>query len=78
MRRSLDGKFHSRRFVRSGRILLGITVVLMSCASVLAAEAGLEDAEEPVTLENVGSPGKNDPNEPLAEKFSAAKAGALS
>jgi squalene-hopene/tetraprenyl-beta-curcumene cyclase len=74
MRRSLDVKFHSPRLVRSGRILLGITVVLISCVPAFAAEAGPEDVDEPVTLENVGSPGKNDPNEPLAEKFSAAKA----
>ena len=54
-------------------MLFGIAVFLLSFA-LAVGEAVAAEVDDPVTLENVGNPGKNDPNEPLAEKFSAAKA----
>ena len=73
MCRSRDVMFHSTRFVHGRRMLFGIAVFLLSFA-LAVGEAVAAEVDDPVTLENVGNPGKNDPNEPLAEKFSAAKA----
>jgi squalene-hopene/tetraprenyl-beta-curcumene cyclase len=53
-------------------ISIGVGVLLAFAAGVGFSCA--EEADAPVTLENVGSPGKNDPNEPLATEFSSAKA----
>jgi squalene-hopene/tetraprenyl-beta-curcumene cyclase len=60
-----------RSLAPSIRLAVVVAIALASCG---ASSAYAEDSDEPVTLENVGNPGKNDPAEPLAEEFSAAKA----
>ena len=52
-------------------ICLGAAFALLFASAAFAAEP----SDDPVTLENVKNPGKNDPEEPLADEFSAAKAG---
>ncbi|HEY2839645.1 MAG TPA: squalene--hopene cyclase [Pirellulales bacterium] len=64
---------HRDRHFRRGALLRSLSLALALAAFMVAPAAAQKD-DEPVTLENVGNPGKNDPEEPLADKFSAAKA----
>jgi len=63
------------RPIRCLRAAFQIGLLTVALTTGFSGVAFAEDPAEPVTLENVGAPGKNTADEPIAKEFSAEKAG---